>query len=414
MTATLTLDLIGTGAGAFSIFQNSDNYASAVATNVSSSSLLSGYSLTLDNATTTVRVYSTGTCTNYKDISVNLGDTTPTFTYRGIQSLDTSTAPRDTNIATDGKETVVVSSGPGAGGKTIISSNSGTSWTDITNNLSNSYYGTIIMFNPADGGGGAFYYAASDATINKHYLNNLGTFSTHTTDIALPGTDYVCGYFYHNNAYYIATNTELLRSTNNTNFTSVFTHTYGVNSKFLLDHLKGYGNTVYFSTGREIAKSTDNGLNWTSLVSSNSTGNPIDNVYVENANKVIYRDDTSNAYKYSTNGGTSFSSSGFVPAGGPSSEASTLIKYGPTYLHTAEYGTNYDRPAWTTTDPFSATSPTNNYIGTTQLNNPGSTSQYRTNVYNMKVLGKRLFLSGYLNTSSTGGTNVVYYDINSN
>ena len=59
MTATLTLDLIGTGAGSFSIHQNSDNYASAVATNVSSSSLLSGYSLTLDNATTTVRVYST-------------------------------------------------------------------------------------------------------------------------------------------------------------------------------------------------------------------------------------------------------------------------------------------------------------------------------------------------------------------
>lgn len=411
MTATLTLDLIGTNAGSFSIHQNSDNYASAVATNVSSSSLLSGYSLTLDNATTTVRVYSTGTCSNYKDISVNLGDTTPTFTYRGIQSLDTSTAPLDTNIATDGKETVVVSAGPNS--NTYISSNSGTSWTDITSNMPTSF-GTMIMFNPADGGGGAFYYAASTGTIKKHFLNNLSTFSTHTTDVSLPGSDYVCGYFYHNNAYYIATNTELLRSTNNTNFTSVFTHTYGVNSKFLLDHLKGYGNTVYFSTGREIAKSTDNGLNWTSLFSSNLSGNPVDNIYVENANKVIYRDDYNNNYRYSTNGGTSFSSSGFAPAGGASSEASTLIKYGPTYLHTAEYATNYDRPAWTTTDPFSATSPTNNYIGTTQLNNPGSTSQYRTNVYNMKILGKRLFLSGYLNTSSTGGTNVVYYDINSN
>ena len=61
MNATITLNLIGTNTGSFNIHQNSDSYTTAVATNVSSSSLLSGYSATLDSSTTTVRVSSTGT-----------------------------------------------------------------------------------------------------------------------------------------------------------------------------------------------------------------------------------------------------------------------------------------------------------------------------------------------------------------
>ena len=133
MNATITLNLIGTSTGSFDIYQNSDSYATAVATGVSSSSLLSGYSVTLDSATTTVRVYSTGTCTNYKDIPVNFNDTTPTFTYRGIQNLDTSTAPLDTRLEHDGNQTIIASAGPSS--NTYISSNSGTSWTDITSDM---------------------------------------------------------------------------------------------------------------------------------------------------------------------------------------------------------------------------------------------------------------------------------------
>lgn len=399
MNATITLDLIGSNTGSFNIYQNSDSYATAVATNISSSSLLSGYSATLNSATTTVRVYSTGTCTNYKDIPVNFGDTTPTFTYRGIQTLDSSSDLRDTNIVHDGNQTIFATSASSA--KVYASSNLGTSWTDVTSSMPTNYFASKI-YNPADG---YFYFMGYSGAQVKYN----GTFSSHTNNITLPVGENIWGYFYHNNAYYAATTTSLLRSTDNVNYSTVFNLTYD-SYKFLLDHLKGYGNTVYFSTGKEIAKSTDNGLNWSSLYSVN-TSNAVDNIYVENANKVLYRDQGAQRFNYTTNGSTFFSGGFRTPPAGSLNNASAIIKYGPTYI----YNDNGYEVVWTTSDPFSTTTPTNNNIGSSiQVNQASSAALLRTNIFSAAIVGKRLFFSGYLNTSSAKSTNITYFDINSN
>jgi len=399
MNATITLDLIGTNTGSFNIYQNSDSYATAVATGVSSSSLLSGYSATLDSSTTTVRVYSTGTCTNYKDIPVNFGDTTPTFTYAGIKNLDSSTDLRDTNIVHDGDQTIFATSASTS--KVFVSSNLGTSWTEVTSSMPSSHFASKI-YNPADG---YFYFMGYGGAQQKYN----GTFSSHTNNISLPGNESIWGYFYHNNAYYVVTTSSLLRSTDNVNYSTVFNLTYSA-GKFLLDHLKGYGNTVYFSTGREIAKSTDNGLNWSSLYSVN-TANAVDNIYVENANKVLYRNQSASRFYYTTDGSTFYQGGYRTALSGNLNNASAIVKYGPTYI----YADNNYNLVWSTSDPFSNTTPiVNNISSSVQINTPSSSAQLRTNVFSAAIVGKRLFYSGFLNTSTQDATNIVYFDINSN
>lgn len=400
MNATITLDLIGTSTGSFNIYQNSDSYATAVATGVSSSSLLSGYSATLDNATTTVRVYSTGTCTNYKDIPVNFGDTTPTFSYRGLQTLNSATGVSDTNIVHDGDQTVIASANNVG---VYVSTNLGTSWTDVTNQMPTNDF-SMQIYSPSDD---YFYFMGYGGAQTKY--QNGGSFSSHSNNISLPGSETIWGYFYHNNAYYVATTSSLLRSTDNVNYTTVFNLTYS-SYKFLLDHLKGYGNTVYFSTGKEIIKSTDNGLNWSSLYGT-STANAVDNIYVENANKVLYRDSGGSRFYYTTNGSTFFQSGFRTTTSGNLNNAATIIKYGPTYIFNNH---TYDL-VWTTSDPFSSTTPTvNNISSSVQVLTPPATNALRTNVFHAAIVGKRLFYSGFLNTSSTDSTNLVYFDINSN
>ena len=400
MNATITLDLIGTNTGSFNIYQNSDSYATAVATGVSSSSLLSGYSATLDSSTTAVRVYSTGTCTNYKDIPVNFGDTTPTFTYRGLQTLNSATGLSDTNIVHDGDQTVIASANNVG---VYRSTNLGTSWTDVTSSMPTNYF-SMQLYNPADD---YFYFMGYGGAQTKY--QNGGTFSSHSNNISLPGGETIWGYFYHNNAYYVVTTSSLLRSTDNVNYSTVFNLTYG-SYKFLLDHLKGYGNTVYFSTGKEIVKSTDNGLNWSSLYSVN-TADAVDNIYVENANKVLYRDEGAQRFYYTTNGSTFFLGGYRTAPSGNLNNASAIVKYGPTYI----YADNNYNLVWSTSDPFSNTTPTvNNISSSVQINTPSNAAALRTNVFHAAIVGKKLFYSGFLNTSTTDATNIIYFDINSN
>ena len=71
-TATITLSSAGAGTGPFNLFSNIDGYATAFATNVAKSSLLSGYSSTaVPDGTTIIRVTSAGTCTNSVDLTVS-------------------------------------------------------------------------------------------------------------------------------------------------------------------------------------------------------------------------------------------------------------------------------------------------------------------------------------------------------
>lgn len=81
MTVLITLTTAGTSTGPFSLYSNVDSYSTPFVTGVSRSSLLAGYTSTVvPNGTTIIRVMSTGTCTNYTDISVVPCSTTTTTT----------------------------------------------------------------------------------------------------------------------------------------------------------------------------------------------------------------------------------------------------------------------------------------------------------------------------------------------
>jgi hypothetical protein len=69
MTIIITLTTAGADTGPFNLFSDVDGYTTAFVTGVSKSALLAGYSTSLAPlGTTTVRVRSTGSCTNYIDI----------------------------------------------------------------------------------------------------------------------------------------------------------------------------------------------------------------------------------------------------------------------------------------------------------------------------------------------------------
>ena len=90
MTVLITLTTAGSDSGPFNLYSDIDGYVSAFETGVSKASLLSGYSSALvPDYTNTVRVLSTGLCTNYLDIVI--GTTTTTTTTIAPTSTTTTT-----------------------------------------------------------------------------------------------------------------------------------------------------------------------------------------------------------------------------------------------------------------------------------------------------------------------------------
>jgi len=81
MTVFITLFIAGADSGPFNLYSNLDGYVTAFESGVPKASLLAGYSsVSVPDFTTTIRVLSTGTCTNYVDIPVEEITTTTTTT----------------------------------------------------------------------------------------------------------------------------------------------------------------------------------------------------------------------------------------------------------------------------------------------------------------------------------------------
>ena len=81
MTVFITLFIAGVDSGPFNLYSNLDGYVTAFESGVPKASLLAGYSsVSVPDFTTTIRVLSTGTCTNYVDIAVEEITTTTTTT----------------------------------------------------------------------------------------------------------------------------------------------------------------------------------------------------------------------------------------------------------------------------------------------------------------------------------------------
>jgi uncharacterized protein (TIGR02145 family) len=97
MTVLITLTTAGTDSGPFNLYSNLDGYTSAFEVGVSKSALLAGYSSSLvPDFTTTIRVLSTGVCTNYIDILLAPLPTTTTTSSSTSTSTSTSTTTSTT------------------------------------------------------------------------------------------------------------------------------------------------------------------------------------------------------------------------------------------------------------------------------------------------------------------------------
>lgn len=106
ITVSITLTLAGIDTGpTFDLFSNVDSYATAFETGVSKASLEAGYISTIvPDGTTTIRVYSAGTCETYVDLNVITSTTTTTSTTITTTTSTTSTtttvAPTTTTTTT--------------------------------------------------------------------------------------------------------------------------------------------------------------------------------------------------------------------------------------------------------------------------------------------------------------------------
>jgi hypothetical protein len=81
MYVLITLTTAGVDTGPFDLYSDADSYAAPFETGVSKSALLAGYgSSSVPGTATIIRVASTGTCTNYVDLSISGVTTTTTTT----------------------------------------------------------------------------------------------------------------------------------------------------------------------------------------------------------------------------------------------------------------------------------------------------------------------------------------------
>jgi hypothetical protein len=355
MTGTLTLNIAGPDSGPFDIYQDSDNFTTAIATNVAGSTLTSGTSISLDAASKTVRVVSQGNCLNYKDIDINFGqDTSPSITV-ATDTLIESIETKSIRLATDGKNFLWA---PYADNKIMYSNNNGDSWTQsVINSISKKY--------PIYDQSSIWYIRDNSTAVFEITSSSFGnTTAHHTTDIVLGSGEGFRNYFWHNNYYYIATDLRLLRSSNNINFDAVINYPadrgFGDGSQ---KQLVGYGNTLYHSSphGKELYKSTDNGRNW-SLLRTSSTSYRYAYLYIEDANKIMYAGVAGNdtPWTYSTDGGATWGTSWITPAQDGTlgdSLSAGIYKYNDIYYY-LEYSASTndaDRLSYTADSPFSAT-----------------------------------------------------------
>lgn len=108
ITVLITLSIAGTDSGPYDLYSSPDGITFTVfATGITKSALLAGYtSYVVPDGSTTIRIMSTGTCTNYIDLTISGGTTTTT----------TSVAPTTTTTTTGASNSIVVKYSFGSGG----------------------------------------------------------------------------------------------------------------------------------------------------------------------------------------------------------------------------------------------------------------------------------------------------------
>lgn len=356
MTGTLTLTISGGDSGPFDIYQDTDNFATAIATNIAGSTLAAGTSITLDTSAKTVRVVSTGNCLNYKDIDINFGqDTSPSITVATDYTLPFTVPTKSIRLVSDGKDFLWGTWSDDLG---LYSLDNGTNWQF-------SSFNQVSRKFPIYDQSSVWYINDTSTNVYQITPSSLENVTpSHSTDIVLGSGEVFRNYFWYNNYYYIATDLRLLRSSNNTNFDAVISYPGDRGATYISQkQLVGYGNTLYHSSpnGMDLYKSTDNGRNWTRLL-SDTNSHRFAYLYIEDANKIMYAgvNGLNEPWVYSTDGGTTWFNSWMQPGqkGGVGQSLSAgIYKYNDIYYYTQYSGgcCQADSLSYTASSPFAST-----------------------------------------------------------
>lgn len=401
MTGTLTLTITGADTGPFDIYQDTDNFSTAIETNVSKASLEAGASITLDTAAKTVRVVSTGGCLNYKDIDINFGqDTSPSITVATDANLATI-QPLSTTLVGDGKNFLW---GTVNNDRLIYSTDNGTNWSIYQDTGINEY--RYPIHDQSTG----WYINNTSTDVFEVTPENIpsGISVHHSTDIVLGSGESFRNYFWYNNYYYISTDFRLLRSSDNVNFDAILSYPEGRGWTYTnQNQLVGYGSTLYHSSprGNDLYKSIDNGKNWTPIL-ENQSERQFMNLYVENANNIMYAGATSDGlyWTFSTNGGDTWANSWMRPAQyrqtADNSQSAGVYKYNDIYYYTDYSGQDdtADLLSYAADTPFSSSG---TKIGTIPSVYIGKDSSRLNSLACMHFNRGRLHLAGNLTSTAT-------------
>jgi len=127
-TVLITLTTAGLDTGPFNLYSDADGYVTPFETGVAKSALVAGYTSTVvPDAATIIRVDSTGVCTNFVDLTINIvppatTTTTTTIACPGEFTLINSSSDLDISGMDIGGAAVVVTSGafPSTPSTTIV------------------------------------------------------------------------------------------------------------------------------------------------------------------------------------------------------------------------------------------------------------------------------------------------------
>lgn len=101
MFVTITLTSASLSSGPFDIYTNVDGFVTPVDTNVPRTSLLGGYTITVSDLATIIRVQSLGTCSNYIDLDISgIPSPTPTPTTTSTPTVTPTTTSTPTPTIT--------------------------------------------------------------------------------------------------------------------------------------------------------------------------------------------------------------------------------------------------------------------------------------------------------------------------
>lgn len=181
MTTLITLNIpVGGDAGPFNLYSNTDGYTTPFATGISAAALTAGYTSTVvPNGTTIIRVLSTGQCTNYIDITINLVTTTTTTTLP-VTTTTTSSSSTSTTTTTAVPTTTTTSSSS----TSTSTSTSTSSTTTTTTTIACDCVNFTLSISQVD------LDASDDDTVYIDYVNCAGDLSQKLSGKA--GIDTLC------------------------------------------------------------------------------------------------------------------------------------------------------------------------------------------------------------------------------